>query len=198
MSQEPGWKQIIITTKAELRDINEHPEDYVEDRNRKNSVILSLIGKTRDLGIEEYHAFRYVAPDPDTSSMKGFLLFRFFADENTTGQIRNALSSVQDQGRIDAFSDPTNYDPHADAQARFGLESTQRKMSVLFRNPDQNVAQFETILKTTVAKCVEKFLEDFPEPPQDIWLMSVFLHLFLNSLGYDSFKEGAIRGFPFM
>lgn len=46
MSQEPGWKQIIITTKAELRDINEHPEDYVEDHNRKNSVILSLIGKS--------------------------------------------------------------------------------------------------------------------------------------------------------
>jgi len=196
MSQEANWKEIAITIQSTLRD--GHPEDYQLYHERRGFVRTNLIRRIRELNIQEYHILNYIEVDPNTGVKKGFMRFRLLADENTTGQVNDSLGNLQDQNRLDEFSEPTSYDPHHDAQARFGLESAQRKMGVLFENPDINITRFELMLKRTVKNCMEKFLEDFQEPPRDIWLMSVFLHLLLNSLGYDEFRERAIRGFPYM
>ena len=194
-----NWQQIIITTKSTLRNISKHPEDYQQNLERKNFIRSNLPTTIKSLKIEEYHILNYLETDPNTGLNKGYMRFRFLADKEKTNQLTDYLQRMQDEKKkIDAFSEPFPYDLHKDAYDRFGVESLQKKFSQIFDDPNLNVKRFEMMLSRTVKNCVEKFIEDFQEPPRDIWLMSVFLHLFLNSLGFNHFQEKAIRGFPYM
>ena len=196
MNREINWREISIIIKSILRDQNK--EDYQQYLDRRTIVHLNLISKIREINVQEYHILNNVSFDPNSGMNKAFIQFRFLTNDNITKKIINYLQVMKNQNRIDAFTKPKSYDPHSDSQKRFEVTSMMKNMGLIFENPQVNIANFEVMLRKTVKKCVEKFLEDFPSPPRDIWVMSVFLHLFLNSLGYTSFKEQAIRGFPIM
>ena len=196
MNREINWREISIIIKSILRDQNQ--EDYQQYLDRRTIVHLNLISKIREINVQEYHILNNVSFDPNSGMNKAFIQFRFLTNDNITKKIINYLQVMKNQNRIDDFTELKNYDPQSDSQKRFEVTSMMKNMGLIFENPQVNIANFEVMLRKTVKNCVEKFLEDFPNPPRDIWVMSVFLHLFLNSLGYTSFKEQAIRGFPIM
>ena len=69
------------------------------------------------------------------------------------------------------------------------------RWTVVPEKPEEKIERFERILRRVVGRCATAFIEEFKEKPRDSWLISVFIHLLLNSIGYSLKEENEIRAY---
>lgn len=116
-----------------------------------------------------------------------YAVFRVYSTRKDAEAIHDSLEPLAKDGKISI----KNYSPKEDANWR-----VNRFFEQFFDRPITNKKSLEKMLTSTVGKCSLMFLSDFKEKPKDLWIMSVFIHLLLNSLGYTGSEERSIRNFP--
>ena len=62
---------------------------------------------------------------------------------------------------------------------------------------DRQVAAFSIFISKVAGKFTEAYLKEIPYRVEDRWLMSVFLHLILDSISTWQKEESEIREFPY-
>jgi hypothetical protein len=150
-----------------------------------------------------------------------YILFRVEGDRNQLKYVENFLNDLVTKGLIVRWI-RSSWDPRDDARARIdGLKSkipnfdpnTTRIEGVEFANggqrirvfttPDSNIEERKeqlTALFEALGECTKAVYRHLETKPEDKWIMSVFIHLFLNSLDYSgpnlNTDEDRIRRIP--
>lgn len=143
------------------------------------------------------------------------ILFRIKSTEGQSKFVQGFLDDLKRRGLIVDW-EPSKWDPRSDAVTR--IEGLRRlgfdpnTNAIVGRNPatgrpvtspDNNVAERQTQLTAlfeTVGECTEALYSHLGSKPRDLWAVSLFLHLILNSLDYSGpdqpSEEHAIRNIP--
>ena len=140
----------------------------------------------------------------------GFILLRVEADNGITGRIRASL----EEAIRPIFSQITaqSWSPQADAKNR--ILDARRRAGILDgipgegwmikgKNPngwwipapedlDKQVTAFSTFMSKVLGKFTKAYLKEIPYRVEDRWLMSVFVHLILDSVSTNQTEENEI------
>jgi len=141
-----------------------------------------------------------------------FILFRVEVNEKEVKFTENFLEELKKQKEIIKW-DPTDWNPKEDAKNRIisasqqlGLPSDIAFQVVGGRMVYQQVAleervkQLELIFTEAVGSCIKALYKTLKSKPTDPWMMSLFIHLVLNSLDMSGpnppSEESNIRYMP--
>ena len=143
-----------------------------------------------------------------------YMLFRVKCLESQLEDIREFLDSLKMEGAIVNWQE-TNWSPSDDARAR--IEGLRRLRNfdpnayaiVGFSNgeiivmEDANVQERHkqlTALFESLGECTKAIYKHLDNKPKDLWIISVFVHLLLNSLDFSGpgpqSEEDMIRKIP--
>lgn len=144
-----------------------------------------------------------------------YILFRVKGDQKELSSVKSFLNGLKNKGLIVRFK-PKPWDPRMDAQNRIkGLSNkiplfdpkTHRidnySSNTLFTIKDPNFKERKeqlTNLFESLGECTKAIYTHLKSKPNDKWIMSLFIHLLLNSLDYSgpnySSDEYQIRQMP--
>lgn len=144
-----------------------------------------------------------------------YILFRI---KSTKGQSKFVQGFLDDLKRRRLIVDwgPSDWDPRSDAVKRIdglrrlgfdpttnvivGYDSINNRIEV---SPDSSIEERQaqlTALFETVGECTKAIYSHLGSKPRDLWAVSLFLHLVLNSLDYSGpdppSEERRIRNIP--
>jgi hypothetical protein len=149
------------------------------------------------------------------------VLFRVEVDEKTKESIHGKLKNLAKQSQ-DAFADAQigEWNPRDDAKNRIlkvakdlslqvrGIPEGQGWM-IAGREPLNNlwvpdkddlelkIEEFSVFMTRVVGKFTKAYFQNMPRKIQDRWLLSVLIHLLLNSICLDQIQEKETRDFPY-
>ena len=147
-----------------------------------------------------------------------FVLFRVEVEEETKKDIEKSLEVLVEQLES-TFSRVTieKWDPEEDARDRIlgaaqrlglkleegkgwmiaGREPLNRNWVVPIQdNLDLKIREFAVFMTKVVGKFTRAYVKEMPRIVKDRWLLSVLLHLLLNSISMDKVQEKETREFP--
>jgi hypothetical protein len=148
-----------------------------------------------------------------------FVLFRIEVEEDTKKEIYKSLTEIvkQSEGTFSKATDekwnPENdaYDRIIGSSKRIGLklekgkgwmvagrEPLNRNFFVVDDNLDMKIKEFSTFMTKVVGRFTRAYFKVMPRRIEDRWLMSVLVHLLINSLSYDQIEEDEIRKCPYL
>lgn len=146
-----------------------------------------------------------------------FVLLRLGADDELANDIRLSLEESIKSGALFAELTLETWSPEADARNRI-LSARQRaklpaeipeggwvikgkrsdgKWIADSEDLDKQVAAFSTFISRVLGRFTKAYLKEMPYRVEDRWLMSLFLHLMLNSISIDQPQESETREFPY-
>jgi hypothetical protein len=207
------WYEIkIITMRKTFEEWKStRPDVQVEiaeaESERKFNLVRSLIlPAIEEFRIEEYHFFNYLEQVGD--NIESYMRLRVYTNDEHINKIITRLEEFKRKGKVHDFKQ-TDYSPKEDAKERATKGAPQRLRDLVLpdilkagrwvvkpEEPEEKIKSFEKVLRKVVGKCAVAFIREFDKKPKDAWLMSVFVHLLLNSLGYSLEEERKIRQFP--
>lgn len=147
-----------------------------------------------------------------------FLLLRVEVEDTLAKRIRSSLKDSMQSGALFSRLTVAGWSPIADARKRI-LDARQRakvpaqipKGGWMIKgkaqdgtwiaapeNLDKQVTAFSSFMCRAVGKFTKVYLKEMPYRVEDRWLMSVFLHLVLNSISVWQTQENEIREFPYL
>ena len=170
------------------------------------------------IDIPNFHILNYF----DSSKGEDFIRFRVEASPMTIKKVDSEIKKLEQEGLIRSFM-KESYNPRQDAERR--LESVRQRLEAMWGKPvsknwkiiglrDNKLAvdesdttayakkleAFEAFLNRVLGKWTKLFVEEIHIKPEDKWLVSLFIHLMINSLAYSSpnigSEEDAIRKIP--
>jgi hypothetical protein len=144
-----------------------------------------------------------------------YVLFRIKSTKDQSKFVQGFLDDLK-RRRLIVDWGPTNWDPRSDAVNRIeglgrlgfdpttnvivGYDSINNRIEVL---PDSSIEERQTQLTAlfeTVGDCTKAIYSHLGSRPRDLWAVSLFLHLVLNSLDYSGpdppSEENRIRNIP--
>jgi hypothetical protein len=146
-----------------------------------------------------------------------FILFRIKSTESQSKFVQSFLDDLKRRRLITRW-EPSAWDPSSDAQTRIeglrqkiqnfdptmnmivGYDSVNNRALLV---PDNNVQERQaqlTALFESVGECTRAIYGHLTNKPKDLWTMSVFIHLVLNSLDFTgpdvTSEENNIRTIP--
>jgi hypothetical protein len=146
--------------------------------------------------------------------------FRIEVTDTGLGNARTFLNGLVTDRVIVRFEED-NWDPRTDAMNR--IESARQRIEreligheiyrewtvdgktgnlwlVTRGDYARKLDQLATVFGRIVGQLTKVFYKNLPEKPKDMWLMSILLHLFINSLDYGGpdppSEEAFMREFP--
>jgi len=148
-----------------------------------------------------------------------FVVFRVEVDEDTMKGIKKSLEGIVEKSE-DVFSRVTidRWNPEQDARDRIigaskrvglkleegkgwmitGREPLEGKWISMEDDLEMKIREFSTFMKKVAGKFTRAHVEEMPRIIKDRWLLSVLLHLLLNSISIDQIQEKEIREFPYI
>lgn len=197
------WREIRLWY-SESGPINWH-DLYVFKRNK----IMPIL---KDLGIRDF----LVLDEPQ------WLLLRVEVDDKTLKEIKQKLENSIAKNWI--FRDVTiaEWSPEEDAKGRIlgARERARTRVGVSFQGvpeggwriigikdgrwiagPDdleRKTREFARFMSRVVGQFTRAYIEEIPDGVDDPWMLSVFIHLLLNSISVWQNLEQAARNFPFI
>lgn len=151
-----------------------------------------------------------------------YVLFRVEINEKTKGDIHDKLKNLAKQSE-DAFTDVQidRWDPEADAKGRIlkvakylslqargipegkgwmiaGRESLNHLWVLAEDDLELKIKEFSIFMTKVVGKFTKAYFKNMPRMVHDRWLLSVLLHLLLNSISIDQIQEKETREFPYL
>lgn len=152
---------------------------------------------------------------------KEYMLFRIEVDKKTKESIHNKLKRLVEQSE-DAFADVQidGWNPKDDAKGRIlkvakdlsihargipegkgwmiaGREPLNRLWVPAEDDLELKIKEFSMFMTKVVGKFTRAYVRNMPRMIQDSWLLSVLLHLLLNSISIDQIQEKETREFPY-
>lgn len=143
---------------------------------------------------------------------RDFILFRVKTNEKKLDLARKLLQELERQKEIVSWKED-EWEPKEDAKTR--IVSASKKLglpsNVAFRvmGPcmfnqkvavEERVKQLESIFTKAVGSCTKALYEALDSKPTDPWMISLFIHLILNSLDINGptapSEESSIRYMP--
>jgi len=134
------------------------------------------------------------------NSTSDFILFRTKCDQEQTKLVASFLGDLKKRGLI-ADWETSTWDPQKDAQGRInrlnrptfdpnkhrivGFDEDKHKILI---TPDSNIGERQkqlTSLFEALGECTKAIYNHLGTKPKDSWIMSVFIHLLLNSIDYS-------------
>lgn len=143
-----------------------------------------------------------------------FILFRIKCSQNQLESARELVNALKRKGMIVDWKE-ADWDPKNDALNR--IEGLRRipnfdpntnvivgfEGSRIIVSPDANIHERRTQLTAlyeTLGECTKAIFRHLDSKPKDLWIMSVFVHLLLNSIDFSgpdtSSEEDRIRKIP--
>jgi len=108
-------------------------------------------------------------------------------------------------------SEKDAYDRIIEASKRIGLKLEEGKgwmipgreplnKTFVVTGDDLNlkIEEFSTFMTKVVGKFTKAYFKEMPRRIHDRWLLSVMVHLLLNSLSYDQIQEDEVRKCPYI
>ena len=148
-----------------------------------------------------------------------FVVFRVEVDEDIMNDIKKSLQSIIYQSE-NAFSRVTvdKWFPEQDAKNRIlgaaqragleleegkgwmikGRDSLEQRWIPAEDDLELKITEFSIFMKKVVGKFTRAYIEEMPRSIEDRWLLSVLLHLLLNSISINQIQEKEIREFPYI
>ena len=183
-------------------DINRNPDDVFAF---KKTHVLPILEK---YGIEDF----LMLDEPD------FVLLRIDIDGETAKRIRSDLEETIKPEPIFSKLTVESWSPITDAKNRILAARERTKIPaeipeggwmIMGKAPDGNwvvapedldkqVAAFSIFISKVVGKFTKAYLKEMPYRVEDRWLMSVFLHLILDSISTWQKEENEIREFSYI
>lgn len=180
----------------------------------KNPDMLFTFKRTLLLQILEMYALEnfLVLDEPD------FVLLRVVVDDKSAEQIRSSLEESIHSSTLFSIVSVETWSPIVDAKQR--ILSAREKANLPAEIPpggwmiksnaisgnlipvkedlDKQITAFSTFMTRVVGKFTKAYLKEMPYRVEDRWLMSVFLHLILDSISTWQHEEKQIRQFPYL
>lgn len=171
-----NWKQFELT----MSD----PPSYKGHFNLIKKRLIPFVNKNR----VRFWVTNYFGPTRD------FVLFRVKASERKLKLTRKLLQELKDQKEIIRWRED-KWDPKKDAETR--IVSASKKLGLPpnialgVRGPymlsqeivfEKRVEQLEAIYTKAVGPCTKVLYKALKSKPTDPWMISLFIHLILNSL----------------
>lgn len=195
---DPTWRQFKLV-------VTDPPRYTGHFRLIKNELVPFTKKNSFSFWVTNYH--------DETSD---FILFRI---KSTAGQLRSIQNFLEDlkRRRLIVGWEPSNWDPRSDAVNRIeglrrfpGFDPNTNVIvgynslnDIIEISLDTNIEERRTQLTAlfeTVGECTRAIYSRLGGKPKDLWAMSLFIHLVLNSLdfsGPDSpSEEHKIRNIP--
>lgn len=149
------------------------------------------------------------------SSTSDFILFRIKCEQDQIKLVANFLNDLKKRHLIADWKF-TTWDPRSDAQnrinnlRRIGFDPNKNRIAGFDQRnnriviaPDQDVGERQmqlTSLFEALGECTKAIYSHLQTKPKDLWIMSVFIHLLLNSVDYTGpnpgTEEDMIRKIP--
>jgi len=148
-----------------------------------------------------------------------FALFRVEVEARTRKDVEESLRSLVEHSG-GAFSKVTveKWSPEEDARGRIlgavqrlGLKLEEGKgWMIVGREPagphwipaeddlDFKIREFGAFMTKVVGRFTRAYVENMPRQVEDRWLLSVFVHLLLNSISLNQIQEDEVRDFPYV
>lgn len=211
VSNDKGWCEfrLIFSNADSVR--NWHMENY-------EFIKAYLIPLIRRTAVENFQILNYYNP----SKGEDLIRFRVEAEDKLLKQIRNEINKLKEAGLLRDF-ESEDYSPQRDAERR--LESVRQNLERRLGKPlnkdwkiagvkdnewvidtfeveaySKKCAAFEAFLARVLGKWTRVFIEEMDTKPEDRWLVSLFIHLLINSLAYPGpnlgTAEDEIRKMP--
>lgn len=150
------------------------------------------------------------------SNTSDFILFRIKSEQEDLRNVETFLDDLKSRNIIADWQCSGAWDPRSDARTR--IEGLRQKVkgynpethtivgfdnSIVALSPDDGVAEKEAQLGAlfeALGECTRAIYDNLDAKPNDLWIVSVFIHLLLNSIDYSgpgaSSEEDAIRRIP--
>lgn len=211
ISEKECWHEfkLFFSDASESRNWRRENYDFIR------SHIIPTITK---IDIPNFQILNYFNP----SQGEDFIRFRVEASPATIMRVDDEIGRLKQQGLIRSFS-KESYNPRQDAERR--VECVRQKLEARWGKPvstnwkivglrDNNLAvdesdttayakkleAFEAFLGRILGKWTKLFFEEIDIKPDDKWLVSLFIHLLINSIAYSGpgtgSEEDAIRKIP--
>jgi hypothetical protein len=161
------------------------------------------------VGITNFQMLNYFNP----TQGEDFIRFRVEVAPAILMKVEDEIGRLKQKGRIRDYS-KESYDPRLDAERR--IESVRQKLEALWGKPvsrnwkvvnltdgtlivdesdatayAKKVEAFEAFLCRIVGKWTKLFVEEIDSKPDDRWLVSLFVHLMMNSIAYSGPDTGS-------
>lgn len=171
----------------------------------KNELITFVDKHSLGVWVTNYH-----------NATSDFILFRVKSSRGKLKSVRGFLNDLR-RRRLIANWESSNWDPRSDAQDRIeglrrvpnfdpnmnsiiGYDSVNDRILV---SPDSSIQERQTQLTAlfeTLGECTRAIYRHLDDKPKDLWIVSVFIHLVLNSLDFSGpnppSEEHNIRNIP--
>lgn len=206
-----GWYEFKLFFSDASKSRNWPRENYDFIRSHIIPAIVRI-------DIPNFQILNYFNPSKD----EDFIRFRVEASRATIKKVDGEIGRLKQEGLIRSFS-KESYNPRQDAERR--IESVRQKLEAWWGKPvgknwkivgvtDNKLAvdesdttayakkleAFETFLGRILGKWTKLFVEEVDIKPEDKWLVSLFVHLMINSIAYSGpdagSEEDAIRKIP--
>lgn len=195
---EQTWKQFKLI-------VTDPPRYAGHFRLIKNELIPFVEKHSLGVWVTNYH-----------NATSDFILFRVRSVKNKFEFVRSFLNDLR-RRRLIANWESSNWDPRSDAQDRIeglrrvpnfdpnmnsiiGYDSVNNRILV---SSDSNIQGRQTQLTAlfeTLGECTKAIYRHLDDKPKDLWIVSVFIHLVLNSLDFSGpnppSEEHYIRNIP--
>ena len=174
-----------------------------------------------------YDLRKQLLPILDEHNIENFLVlnernavfFRVQVEEETKKKINKSLEDIVERSE-GTFSKVTTerWDPERDAKTRIvgaagrlGLRLKEGKgWRIVGRDAlnelwvpaeddlDPKIEEFAIFMTRVAGKFTRAFVEEMPRKVEDRWLLSVLIHLLLNSISLDRTEEAEARAFRYV
>lgn len=205
-TDENWWEYRIVFVKAPIVNWQQVHYKFIKDR------LIPLIDR---ISVRNFHILNYY-------DAEDYIRFRVEANHSLQEKIRIEMDEFKKTGIIIDF-EINSYSPRQDAERRFesvrkllntpqgakynknwkitGIENERPVVEQSDINAyDKKLVAYENYLARILGKWTKLFFEEIEIKPDDLWLVSVFVHLIINSLVYSgpgfNTEEHRIRNIP--
>lgn len=185
--------------------------DWSDTYKLKRECLLTILDK---YGIENF----LTLDEPD------FVLFRVEIDDSILGQIVADIKEFIGKGSRFSSVNTADWSPEVDARARIlsakqravemgvvfpegvpdggwkilGFEQTGNKWHAGSDDLERKVAEFSRFMARVNGHFTRAYLAEIEKVIDDPWMLSVFVHLLLDSISIWQNTENMARAFPFI
>ena len=166
---------------------------------------------------------KYLLPLYDRPGVKGFLtldepdfsLARVLVEDDTAQELKTYLETAIAGGNLFSRVTAAAWDPKRDAverivgaRARAGIDDeippggwqitgmSDGKWVACTQDLEKQAESFSIFMSRVLGSFTRAYIQEMPHPVKDRWLMSVFLHLMMNSISIYNDEEDEVRRFP--
>jgi len=171
----------------------------------------NLVPHINQQGFDKFLILNYFGTEQD------MIRFRVKTDNTGFAKVRSFLNSLVTNHSIVRFEEE-DWNPRTDASDR--IDGARKRVEQLILgheiyrewivkgknaqnmwfipkgNYNRKLDQLTSIFADVVGKCTKAFYDALDEKPDDIWMISILIHLFLNSIDVSLQDERLVREFP--